>query len=77
MANDFLGKLAKQANQQLGNNESPFKQKKEVTRPVQVREGTYKMIKDIAYHKEAKIVDVIDSMLKYAINSGEFDENNK
>jgi hypothetical protein len=35
------------------------------------------MIKDIAYHKEAKIVDVIDSMLKYAINSGEFDENNK
>ncbi|QCZ56760.1 hypothetical protein UCCLB521_pB0032 (plasmid) [Levilactobacillus brevis] len=28
MANDFLGKLAKQANQQLGDNESPFKQKK-------------------------------------------------
>ena len=77
MADDFLNKLAQQANQQLGDNESPFKQKKEITRPVQVRESTYKMVKDIAYHKDAKIVDVIDSMLKYAINSDEFSENNK
>ncbi len=75
MANDFLGKLAKQANQQLGDNESPFKQKKESTRPVQVRETTYKQVKDIAYRQEAKIVDVIDSMLKFAIDSDKF--NNK
>ncbi|WP_258435662.1 hypothetical protein [Levilactobacillus brevis] len=38
MANDFLGKLAKQANQQLGDNESPFKQKKKSL-------GPYKYVK--------------------------------
>lgn len=75
MSNDFLGKLAQQANQQLGENDSPFKQKKESTRAVQVRESTYKQVKDIAYHQDAKIVDVIDSMLKFAINSNEFNNN--
>lgn len=75
MSNDFLGKLAQQANQQLGENDSPFKQKKENTRAVQVRESTYKQVKDIAYHQDAKIVDVIDSMLKFAINSNEFNNN--
>ncbi|UQS86156.1 hypothetical protein MOO44_00490 (plasmid) [Nicoliella spurrieriana] len=80
MSNDFLNKLAKQANSQLDNDDqhnSPFARQKETSKPIQVRESYYREIKKIAFLNDQKMVDVIDDMLRYAIDSGKFSEDEK
>ncbi|MHA8111263.1 hypothetical protein ACYATP_07270 [Lactobacillaceae bacterium Melli_B4] len=80
MSNDFLNNLANQANSQLEDNEStvsPFARQKEASKPIQVRESYYREIKKIAFLNDQKMVDVIDDMLKYAIDSGKFNSDEK
>ncbi|MEJ6400933.1 hypothetical protein [Nicoliella lavandulae] len=78
MSNDFLNNLANQANSQLDANEqhtSPFARQKQASKPIQVRESYYREIKKIAFLNDQKMVDVIDEMLKYAIESGNFTDD--
>ncbi|MBW1606118.1 hypothetical protein [Lactobacillus sp. Sy-1] len=80
MSNDFLNNLANQANSQLDDDEqhaSPFARQKQTSKPIQVRESYYREIKKIAFLNDKKMVDVIDDMLKYAIDSGKFNVDEK
>ena len=74
MSDDFLKKMNQQADHQIGHAKSPFSQKSEGSHPVQIREGIYREIKKRAFFNDQKMIDVVDAMLKYDINSKHFDK---
>ncbi|MCL0330555.1 hypothetical protein [Apilactobacillus xinyiensis] len=73
MENDALKRLAQKAGS-ISDDESPYKVKKEGSRPVQVRDSLYKEIKMLAFQNDTKMIDLMDSMLRYALKHGDFDK---
>lgn len=64
---DPLEELAKKAGE-ISEDDSPYKLKKEGSRPVQIRESLYKEIKKRSFEKDMKMIDLIDSLLKKSLN---------
>lgn len=71
MTNDPLAELAKKANA-VASDQSPYQVKKEGSRPIQIRDSTYKEIKKLSFEKDVKMVDLVNNMLRYALNNGDF-----
>lgn len=69
---DFLSKMAKEAKAEIGEQSSPYRLNKESTRTVQMRESTYRRIKEMAYKNDDKMVDTIDKLIHYALDNGKF-----
>lgn len=72
MAEDFLSKLAKTANEQIGDADSPFKTKQEATRTAQIRLSKLQIVKRIAFENDTKVVDVLDDMINIALKSSKY-----
>ncbi|OUN44686.1 hypothetical protein B5G22_09420 [Limosilactobacillus reuteri] len=69
MANDFLSKVAKDANKAIkANDSSPYRLKKEGSKTAQIRNNTYKTVKLIAFEQDRKMIDVFDDLIKIGLN---------
>lgn len=69
MANDFLSKVAKDANKAIkANYSSPYRLKKEGSKTAQIRNNTYKTVKLIAFEQDRKMIDVFDDLIKIGLN---------
>ncbi|WEV41293.1 hypothetical protein [Lactobacillus sp. ESL0681] len=65
MSDDLLGSI--NINDGDFNKKSPFA-KKEKAKPIRIRESQYESIREIAFKKHMKMVDVIEQMLQKAID---------
>lgn len=81
MANDFLSKVAKDANKAnkaiKANNSSPYRLKKEGSKTAQIRTSTYKTVKLIAFEEDRKMIDVFDELIRIGLNDQRFSKYNK
>lgn len=78
MANDFLSKVAKDANKAIkANNSSPYRLKKEGSKTAQIRTSTYKTVKLIAFEEDRKMIDVFDELIRIGLNDQRFSKYNK
>ncbi|HIY91399.1 hypothetical protein [Companilactobacillus sp. HBUAS56275] len=67
MSKDFLDQINAGLGVPTKSQNGILQDKNEKTHPVQVRESTYKELKKIAFEKNIKIVDLVDSLLKYSL----------
>lgn len=73
MTEDFLGQIQAGLDKPLASQDTVLKDKNEPTHPVQVRESTYNNLKRIAFERDIKLVDLIESLLQYALSNKEFE----
>jgi hypothetical protein len=74
MAKDYLQQILTGLKKSDDFQSSVFQPKTEKTHPVQVRESTYNTLKKLSFEQGIKIVDLVDIMLQYALDSHEFDK---
>lgn len=67
MSKDFLNQINAGLSTPAKSQNGILQDKNEKTHPVQVRESTYRELKKIAFEKNIKIVDLVDSLLKYSL----------
>ncbi|MFT8812155.1 hypothetical protein [Oenococcus sp.] len=67
MSEDFLSDIKKGLERPAKNQKSIFQNKTEKTHPVQIRDSTYFKLKTLSFEQQVKLVDLVDSMLKYAL----------
>lgn len=78
MTNDFLSKVAKDANKAIkANDSSPYRLKKEGSRTAQIRTNTYKTVKLIAFEEDRKMIDVFDELIRIGLTDKKFSKYNK
>ncbi|MGE9969543.1 hypothetical protein ACQRCL_07960 [Limosilactobacillus reuteri] len=78
MANDFLSKVAKDANKAIkANDSSPYRLKKEGSKTAQIRTNTYKTVKLIAFEEDRKMIDVFDELIRIGLTDPKFSKYNK
>lgn len=78
MANDFLSKVAKDANKAIkANDSSPYRLKKEGSKTAQIRTNTYKIVKLIAFEEDRKMIDVFDELIRIGLTDQKFSKYNK
>lgn len=69
MTDDFLNKVAKDADRAIKSNApSPYRLKKEGSKTAQIRNNTYKTVKLIAFEQDRKMIDVFDDLIKIGLN---------
>ncbi|OIK85888.1 hypothetical protein ATW79_07400 [Oenococcus oeni] len=72
MSDDFLNEIKKGLERPIKNKKSIFQNRTEKTHPIQVRDSTYSQLKSISFKQQIKLVDLVDSMLKYALDSNKY-----
>lgn len=78
MANDFLSKVAKDANKAIkANDSSPYRLNKEGSKTAQIRTNTYKIVKLIAFEEDRKMIDVFDELIRIGLTDQKFSKYNK
>lgn len=78
MANDFLNKVAKDANKAIkATDSSPYRLKKEGSKTAQIRTNTYKIVKLIAFEEDRKMIDVFDELIRIGLTNPKFSKYNK
>lgn len=78
MANDFLSKVAKDANKAIkANDSSPYRLKKEGSKTAQIRTNTYKIVKLIAFEEDRKMIDVFDELIRIGLTDQKFSKYKK
>ena len=78
MANDFLSKVAKDANKAIkATDSSPYRLKKEGSKIAQIRTNTYKIVKLIAFEEDRKMIDVFDELIRIGLTNPKFSKYNK
>lgn len=78
MANDFLSKVAKDANKAIkATDSSPYRLKKEGSKTAQIRTNTYKIVKLIAFEEDRKMIDVFDELIRIGLTNPKFSKYNK
>ncbi|MBC6909807.1 hypothetical protein DT304_00460 [Lactobacillus reuteri] len=78
MTNDFLNKVAKDADKAIkANDPSPYRLKKEGSKTAQIRTNTYKMVKLIAFEEDRKMIDVFDELIRLGLSNPKFTKYSK
>lgn len=78
MTNDFLNKVAKDADKAIkANDSSPYRLKKEGSKTAQIRTNTYKMVKLIAFEEDRKMIDVFDELIRLGLSNPKFTKYSK
>lgn len=78
MANDFLSKVAQDANKAIkATDSSPYRLKKEESKTAQIRTNTYKIVKLIAFEEDRKMIDVFDELIRIGLTDPKFSKYNK
>lgn len=72
MDKDFLDQIIAGLDQPINSKDSVLQNKNEKTHPVQVRESTYNQLKDIAFKHNVKLVNLVESLLGYALSNKDF-----
>ncbi|WP_072540982.1 hypothetical protein [Lactiplantibacillus plantarum] len=70
MSKDFLDQLNKEIESSSikSSRNSPLSDKNEKTHPIQIRESTYNELKKIAFEKNVKLVDLVESLLTFSLS---------